>query len=199
MKTTVLLASLFLFFKGINAQTGFNDSVALSRNTLNANAMKTLGTFAVANIASGFVIANNTNGEAKYFWRMNAYWNFFNLGLAGINLLQTHKMFARKYSFTENYKAQQTMEKIYAINLGLDAAYITAAVLLRSKGKIATGKSKDQLKGYGSSIILQGALLGAMDLVMINLHHKNTRRMNDKLNNLELTAAPGALSLTYNF
>ena len=199
MKVILLLAVFLFSLTSLVAQTGFNDSIALSRNTLNANAMKTLGTFAVANIASGFAIANNTNGETKYFWRMNAYWNFFNLGLAGINLLQSHKMFAKKYSFTENYKAQQTIEKIYAINLGLDAAYITAGVLLRSKGKIATGKSKDQLKGYGSSIILQGALLGVMDLVMINLHHKNTRRMNDKLNNLELTAAPGALSLTYNF
>lgn len=199
MKTTLLLAAFLCSTTLVIAQTGFNDSIALSRNTLNANAMKTLGTFAAANIASGFVIANNTNGEAKYFWRMNAYWNFFNLGLAGINLLQTHKMFAKKYSFTENYKTQQTIEKIYAVNLGLDAAYIAAGVLLRSKGKIATGKSRDQLKGYGSSIILQGALLGVMDLVMINLHHKNTRRMNDKLNNIEFTAAPGALSLTYHF
>ena len=199
MKKIILILCVVLGAKSLYAQH-FNDSIAYSRLRLNDYAMQTLGTFAVANIASGFILANNTNGEAKYFWRMNAYWNLANLGIAGLNLLQSHLMPAKRYSFSENFKEQQKIEKTYVLNLGLDAGYITTGILLRSKGKIATDiNNQYQLKGYGSSIILQGALLGVMDIVMLSLHHKNTTRMNEKLDNLELTAAPGALALTYKF
>ena len=55
------------------------------------------------------------------------------------------------------------------------------------------------LKGYGSSIAVQGGFLLLMDGVMIMLHHKNSIRLNNKLKNLETGIGPGGLGLTYTF
>jgi hypothetical protein len=44
-----------------------------------------------------------------------------------------------------------------------------------------TIKSADQLKGYGTSIILQGGFLLLMDGAMILLHHRNTLRLRKKM------------------
>ncbi len=182
------------------AQQSFNDSISFARNNLKQKDMVGLGSFAMANIATGFVLANNTHGEAKYFWRMNAYWNFFNLGIAGMGYLGARKDLLKKYSFSENYTEQQKIEKIYVFNAGLDAAYIATGILLRQKGKLETDIDKrDKLKGFGTSIIAQGGLLGIMDLTMIMLHHKNTIRMGDKLHQIELSAAPGVFALAYKF
>lgn len=78
------------------------------------------------------------------------------------------------------------LEKIYIFNFGLDFAYIASGFYLREKGKSTVNmNTADQLKGYGTSIVIQGAFLLLMDGVMIRLHHRNTARMNKKLRQLE--------------
>jgi hypothetical protein len=165
----------------------FNDSVARSRNSITRTAMITLGSWAVANIASGFIIAGTTQGQAKYAWRMNGYWNFINLGLAGMGYLNAMRAAAKKYSFADNFEAQHALEKIYVFNFGLDLAYIAGGFYLRERGRSATDPaSADQLKGYGTSIVAQGGFLLLMDGVMILLHKKNTARMNKRLRNFPM-------------
>jgi hypothetical protein len=182
------------------AQKNFNDSIAQSRNHTTRTAMITLGGWALANIASGFIIAGNAQGEARYAWRMNGYWNFINLGLAGMGYLNAVKAASRKYSFADNEEAQATLEKIYVLNFGLDVAYIAGGFYLRERGlSVSTIKSADELRGYGSSIIVQGGFLLLMDGLMIRLHHKNTARMNKKLRQFDLDAGPGGLGVSYRF
>ena len=84
MKKIFPILLFIALFLNASAQQNFNDSIVMSRNMLTKNAMITLGTWSVANIATGFLIGGNTNGEAKYFWKMNAFWNFINLGLSGL-------------------------------------------------------------------------------------------------------------------
>jgi len=200
MKKIFLILIGFSLMICVHAQKDFNDSITTSRNLLTKNAMITLGSWAVANIASGFIIANQVNGEAKYFWLMNSYWNFFNLGIAGLAYAGVGKAMSRKYSFTENYIAQHAIEKLYIFNIGLDLVYITGGFYLRERGlRESDGKTHDQYRGYGSSIIFQGGFLLLMDCVMYSLHHKNTKRMNNKLQKIELTAGPGGIGLSYHF
>jgi uncharacterized membrane protein YidH (DUF202 family) len=182
------------------AQKKFNDSIAQSRNQTTRTAMITLGTWALANIASGFIIAGNTQGEARYAWRMNGYWNFINLGLAGMGYLNAIKAASRIYSFADNYEAQHAMEKIYVLNFGLDFAYIAGGLYLRERGNSASSiKSAGEYRGYGASIIIQGGFLLLMDGLMIRLHQKNTTRMNKKLRQFDLDAGPGGLGISYRF
>ncbi len=197
MRVTILVITLFIY-SGTLAQRPFNDSIAFARNNLKQKDMVGLGSFALVNIASGFIVANSTHGEAKYFWRMNAYWNFFNLGVAGLGYIAARKDLLKRYSFSENYAKQQKIEKIYVFNAGLDVAYIATGLLLRQKGKLEAGiDSRDKLNGFGASITAQGGVLLLMDCAMIALHHKNTVRMGNKLHQIELSAAPGLFSLTY--
>jgi len=198
-KIYFLLIGSFLCVEAI-AQQNFNDSIALSRNRITEKAMITLGSWAAVNIASGFIIAGQTQGEAKYFWQMNAYWNLINGGLAVMGYLGARKAMARKYGFADNESAQQSIEKLYAFNFGLDLAYIATGLFLREKGMNSTNlKSQDQLKGYGTSIIVQGGFLLLMDGIVLSLHHKNSVRLNKKLKSLELGVGPNGLGLSYAF
>ena len=198
-KIRTLIISLFIFLSA-DAQQDFNDSIAYSRNRTTEKAMIVLGSWAAVNIASGFIISGQTQGEAKYFWRMNAYWNLVNGGLAVLGYIGARKAMARKYDLAGNEKAQLSVEKLYTFNFGLDLAYIAGGFFLREKSMNTSNiKSQDQLKGYGSSIVVQGGFLLLMDGVMIVLHHKNSIRLNNKLKQLELGAGPEGLGLTYTF
>ena len=200
MKKNVAIFIFCLLVNRLFAQQSFNDSISQSRNQLTKKAMITLGTWAIANIGSGFVIASQTTGEAKYAWRMNGYWNFFNLGLAGLGYAGLRSSMKRKYGFADNFKAQQAIEKLYVFNTGLDLAYIAGGFYLREKGnsQSSLGK-KDQLKGYGTSIAVQGSFLLLMDAVLFSLHHKNTGAMNNKLRQLEIRSGAGGLGISYVF
>jgi hypothetical protein len=200
MKKIYFLLITFPLCLSALAQQDFNDSIASSRNRITKNAMITLGSWAAVNIASGLIIAGQTQGEVKYAWRMNAYWNLVNGGLAVMGYIGVRKAMARKYGYAENEAAQQSIEKLYAFNFGLDMAYIAGGFFLREKG-MNTGnlKSRDQLMGYGTSIAVQGSFLLLMDGVILSLHHKNSVRLNKKLKRLELSAGPNGLGLSYTF
>jgi len=201
MKRPILLLSVCVWIlQGSIAQQNFNDSLAGARNRLTRNAMIVLGSWAVANISSGFILAANTSGEAKYFWQMNAYWNFINLGLAGLGYAGMVKAASRKFGFADNYKAQRDIEKLYVFNAGLDLAYIAGGFYLRERGKTESSpESMDKFSGYGTSIAIQGGFLLLMDAVMYGLHHRNTRRMDLKLQHFEISALPGGIVLVYSF
>jgi hypothetical protein len=189
-----------LLTQGVTAQRRFNDSLAMARNQLTEKAMLALGSWAVVNIGSGFVLANQTTGEAKYFWSMNAYWNFINLGLAGLGYINALRARSRTFSFSDNFQAQQAIEKLYVFNMGLDLAYIAGGFYLRQRGyNQSTTDNRDRYIGYGSSIALQGGFLLAMDALMYVLHHRNTRVMNQRLQHLEFSAGPSGFAVRYRF
>jgi hypothetical protein len=197
----ICLFLIFLLYSATaQSQQAFNDSIANSRNRITKTAMITLGSWAAANIATGFIVAGQTQGEAKYFWKMNAYFNLVNGGLAVMGYLGVRKAMAKKYSFSENESAQLSIEKLYIFNFGLDIAYIATGFFLREKGMNSSNiKTRDQLQGYGTSVIVQGGFLLIMDGIVLSLHHKNSVRLNDKLKNLELNAGPNGFGLVYSF
>jgi len=200
MKRLIFSVLFIITLGSASGQASFNDSLAQSRNQITQKAMLTLGAWATANIAGGFIVASQTHGEAKYAWRMNAYWNFINLGLAGMGYLNARKAMIKKFGLTDNLTAQQSIEKLYVFNLGLDLVYITGGFYLRERGNSQTkDKSRDQFKGYGTSIAIQGGFLLLMDGVMIMLHHENTARLNNRVRRLELNAGPSGLGVVYHF
>jgi hypothetical protein len=167
------------------ALSSSNDSLACVRNHVTKSAMLTLGTWAVANITTGFIVSRQTSGTTKYAWQMNAYWNFVNLGLAGMGYIRALKEAHKTYSLLENYDAQNALEKIYLFNLGLDLGYIGGGFYLRERGLNSTNlKTSAQLQGYGTSIVVQGGFLLLMDGVMILIHHHNTLRVRQHLRRL---------------
>jgi hypothetical protein len=165
-----------------SAQLSFSDSISISRNRITRTAMITLGSWAAANIGSGFIIAGRSSGITKYTWQMNSYWNFINLGLAGMGYLRAMKESTKSTTLLDNYEAQNRVEKIYYVNFGLDFGYIAAGLYLRQKGFDGTNLHiSNQFRGYGTSIVIQGAFLLLMDGAMILLHTRNTRRVSARM------------------
>ena len=182
MKNVLVLAVVLVLGVSASAQSSFNDSLARARNHITKTAMLTLGGWAVANITSGFIVAGRTSGETKYAWQMNAYWNFINLGLAGMGYIRALKESGKSFSLPDNYDAQNSMEKIYLFNLGLDVGYIGAGFYLRERGLNSVSvKTSAQFRGYGTSIIVQGGFLLLMDAAMVLIHHRNTLRVRARI------------------
>jgi len=173
MRKYILFAVLIFVVNTLSAQdsTKFLYNYNYNRIKTTKTAMVVLGGWGAANIAAGLIGRSQTTGEARYFHEMNAIWGAVNLGIATASYLGNRKLNPGKYNWQESLHEQRKIEKIYLINGGLDLAYIGTGIFLQERGR---NRQKDQLKGYGTSLITQGAFLLLYDGVnyMIHRHHR---------------------------
>lgn len=163
--STFLCATLLL-----SAQV--SDLVLHNQKRLNTNktAMTILGTWAVGNIAVGAALQNREKGtEQQYFHRMNAYWNVVNLGLAAAGLYSSVTGDAASFDAYQTVQEQHRIQKILLFNAGLDVGYVMTGFYLLERGKNAT-KNPERLRGFGKSLVLQGAFLFVFDWVVFAVH-----------------------------
>lgn len=132
---------------------------------INNTGMYVLGSWALANIAAGAYGWASASGDMKYFGQMNLFWNVVNLSIAGFALYGNYTTDASMMNGQEMLAKHLKTENILLINSALDVGYIGAGFLMRhlSAGSVKRG---DLLKGYGNSVIMQGAFLLVFDLVM---------------------------------
>jgi len=156
--------------------------------------MMVLGGWAVANIASGLVLRSNTSGVDSRFWEMNAIWNGVNLAIAGFGYFSAVKLGTDGTAF-ELYQEQIGMDKTLLFNAGLDLGYIAAGAWMMERSKNVS-KNPDLWKGYGRSIMLQGAFLFAFDVAMVLIHKKVT--IGDGME-LSFNAVPGKVGAVLQF
>lgn len=168
------------------------DSVAKRRNELNQTNLTVLLAWSAANIVQGSISAGNLTGSKQHFHRMNAYFNTVNLAIAGYGLYRLHQTKKLHYTIADNVKAQQKISSLLLLNTGLDAAYMTTGLYLQEKGNTL---NNDQTKGYGSSLILQGAFLLVFDLIQYVQHQQNGKLLNQYLGNLQLTTTQNGVGL----
>ena len=149
-----------------------------------------LGGYALANIAVGSIAAGQTSGETKEFHKMNVYWNLFNLGIAGAGLLGSRKRAADGETLADAVRQHENMKQILLLNSGLDVAYVVGGAYLRERANTHPDKA-DQLRGYGSSIMVQGGFLLAFDLVNYFIF----KNRGDKQEKLLLGATPNGVGM----
>jgi len=70
---------------------------------------------------------------------------------------------------------------------------------LHERANRHTGKKRDQFRGYGNSLILQGGALLLFDGIMYHIQSRHGRWLDKKLSGVELTAGTGHAGLTWNF
>ena len=130
-----LLILPFLFFTSISLAQSlleFNQE----RLQTDKRLMLGLGSWAGANfLVSGVGWATVPKGEAHYFHQMNVLWNTVNIGLAIPGYFNSKKS-NPNLTFDNSILIQHKTEKIFLINTGLDVAYLSAGLLLRSNAKI---------------------------------------------------------------
>ncbi len=171
----------------------WSDSIALDRYNQNKTNMTILAAWAGVNIIQGAISATNATGSAPHFFRMNAYWNVVNLGIASLGLFQLRKELNKQYSLTQNHLAQQKLEKILLLNTGLDLAYITTGLLLKENGNRTSNLRNT---GFGNSLLLQGAFLLVFDLVQYGNHRRNGKLLETQLSKLQIQASPKGIGLS---
>lgn len=157
--------------------------------------MYSLNSWAVANITYGSIAYFNSHGEAKYFHQMNMLWNVVNLGIAIPGLIKTYKK--KPVTFESVLKAQKQTESIYLFNAGLDLGYIASGWALRNLGFRKTGEDAFRLKGYGSSLMMQGGFLLLHDVVEYILYKTNSKRFDRIFKNISIE--PAGLGMRINF
>lgn len=177
-------------------QQQLSDSLTADRINKNKTNLTILAAWAGVNIIQGSISATNAKGSAKSFFRMNAYWNVVNLGIAAYGLTMLRKQINRQYSFSQNYVEQQKTEKLLLLNTGLDAAYIATGFYLKERG---ARLNKDQATGFGNSLILQGAFLLVFDLVQYGNHRRNGKILEQQMGNWNLGLSPNGIGLAYSF
>ena len=127
-------------------------------------AMLTLGGWAVANIAAGGALQGSAEGTTKHFHQMNALWNTVNLAIAGFGYYSAMKSDPATWDLATSLSEHNGFQKVLLFNAGLDVGYIMGGLYLTERAK-RPGVNADRLKGFGQSVMLQGAFLMAFDLV----------------------------------
>jgi len=146
-----------------------------SRNKITITGMEVLGGWGIINTGAGAVGLSNSNGGAnKYFYQMDLIWGATNLGIAILGYTHAQKNKNKALTPSENLKDQQKIEKVFLINGGLDLVYLGTGLYLKDRGDT---HNSEQLKGYGSSIIMQGAFLLLFDATMYSAQKHNGSKL----------------------
>lgn len=160
-----ILLLILLFNLTSQAQTDLLLDFNQERLVQQRTGMYVLGGWAVSNIALGASLYSSHQGSERYFHLMNAGWNVVNLGIAAIGYYGVSKIDPASLSVFESFSEHQKFQKILLFNAGLDVGYMLGGLYLMERAKNDT-KNPDRLKGFGKSIILQGAFLFTFDLAM---------------------------------
>jgi len=193
MKYIFLFITFLLFISAVMNAQSLEESWQSEQN-FRKTGMTVLGGWAAANIATGLVFRSQTEGTDRYFHEMNAIWNTVNLGLAAAGYFSARKMQKPQSAF-DLYKVQNKFDKTLLFNAGLDVAYIATGLYLTERAK-GDAEKYAKLKGYGISVILQGAFLLIFDLSMV-LVHKQFLVADDMV--LSFRASPGQLGASLTF
>jgi hypothetical protein len=137
---------------------------------LNNGGMMVLGIWALTNIIIGAFGMRNNTGVSKYFHQMNFFWNTVNAFIAAYALITGLTENLLLLNNDELLAKHQTFENLFLINAGLDVLYVGAGAYMIKRSKFAN-KRQNLLKGYGSSIILQGSFLFVFDLIMYGIQY----------------------------
>jgi hypothetical protein len=194
MRKTIFMLCCLMVMQTAVAQDASLSSLNSQRSETTKKGMWVLGAWAAGNIISGAIGSSKAAGEAKYFHQMNMFWGVVNASLAGAGLYSAlhgnHQL-----PFAASLKEQAKLEKLFLFNAGLDVAYMAGGLYLIEKGKNSI-KNTFRLKGYGKSILLQGAFLLLFDGAMYAILHQKGKKLYKLAEKIQVTAAPQSAGIT---
>ncbi len=158
--------------------------------------MLVLGSWAVANIAYAPIAAANSKGETRYFHQMNGYWNLINLGLSGMGIVSSLKYDPSAKNLRNSINEHYQLEKTLLFNAGLDLGYIAGGLYLQERALNVTNR-QNMLKGFGKSIVLQGAFLFVFDMSFYLYLKSHDSLYGNLISHLEIQ--PNGLAFKYHF
>jgi hypothetical protein len=189
--------SLLFLAAALAAQS---DSLLLDFNTdrlqLNKTGMTVLGSWALGNMAVSGIALNNSSGATRSFHQMNIGWNAVNLAIAGFGYYGSLNG-ASNLGLAQSIEEHESIKRILLFNAGLDLAYMAGGAYLLERAKNDL-EQQDRLKGFGRSVIMNGAFLFVFDLVMYTLHsQQGAKELYPWLENIQLSATGIGLRLEF--
>ena len=152
------------------------------RNKITRNGMVVLGAWSAANLIYSGIETGQTHGTTLYFHQMNVMWGGINLGFAALGYLSLKNKDG--LSLVQSLKQQIGIEKTYLLNIGLDAGYVVTGLYLKERAKSRLNPQK--LKGWGESIMLQGAALFLLDATMFTVHNMHSKKLYKMMDNTKI-------------
>lgn len=177
MKSIFSFILLGLFFCGVSYGQGgtFKDSATVlnkARIRTNEHGMKALGAWGAVNLVSGVAgMLSAKDDEWKAFHEMNAIWGAVNGGIAIIGYAGSRKELQEQLSCSKLLQRYEGTKRLYLINAGLDVLYVGTGALLWQHGD-HTSSSPAMWRGFGKSLVVQGAFLFVFDNIMYASHVK---------------------------
>ncbi len=145
------------------------------RHDLDQKLMIGLGSWATLNvIGSSIGWSNAPNDEIQSFHQMNIIWNTVNLGLAIPGYIRARRG-KSDLTLSETLDEQRKTETVFLFNAGLDLAYISSGLILRSESKSDLDKSS-LYRGYGNSLLVQGGFLLVFDWIAYGIHSSRSKK-----------------------
>lgn len=163
------------------------------RYRINQTGFLVLSSWGAANIVSGAIGWSAARGQAKYFHQMNLIWGSVNLLVALPGYLGARKGTADN-SLVGTVRGQSAIEKTFIFNAGLDIAYMAGSAWFLEKANNSSNTAK--YKGYGKSILMQGAALFLFDAVMFTNHNRHGKKLYKILSSVQ--AGPNGIGLNVN-
>lgn len=137
--------------------------------------MIALTTWGFANLTAGTTLwlVSPTDSSWRYFHQMNALWNTVNVTLGIIGWVNSNREVPSATPINMSIQRSRKSQQVFAINLGIDFAYLTAGALTWDLGETY---QNPRAIGWGQSIVLQGGFLLVFDAVMLGLHQRHLER-----------------------
>jgi hypothetical protein len=137
-----------------------------------------LGCWALLNVAMGAILTFLTYGNVwtLAFYTMNLSWGVINGGAAAFVYAHTKKSAAKPKTLLRRLDLQRHVEKVLLFNAGLDIAFIVGGWALYQRASITDVVYPDLWKGFGTSVLMQGAYLLIQDSIFYYLHLVNSKQ-----------------------
>jgi len=123
-------------------------------------------------LVSGYRVTRaDRRTEGFHFHGMNVAWGLINAGLAFGGIWQLLPAAPAGLQLPGLFAQQLHHETLFAVNTGLDAAYLMTGLYLRARAAAPGTARPERLRGYGLSLRVQGGFLFVFDAAMWALLH----------------------------
>jgi hypothetical protein len=135
-----------------------------------------LGWWSILNIAGGLVALWLLEGTLYYFWMMSCIWGLINFAITIAVFNHTfYKKFHKESSY-ERFVAQNHIERVLFLNIGIDSAYVFVGFWLREHSFVHQVANPELWLGFGWAVVVQGVFLFFQDTIFFRLHRRNFRK-----------------------
>lgn len=136
-----------------------------------------LALWAALNIVLGGLFSLFSLNLYYYFHLMNFTWGIVNAFVAAFVYLHHNKDLTPPQPLLKQMDHQRHAEKIILFNIGLDVAFMVSGIALYLNGNGISTTYPELWKGFGISVLMQGAFLFVQDNIFYWLHLKNREKV----------------------